>query len=432
MPEVSFCSNEIQVFIVAGGKGTRSVDPQRAKILQEISDGVNLIELHLSQLNESNFFKVTFLLSHFSEDIINYLSLTKDNFPRLQIDWIIDVGDAGTFGALLNAVRQIPSERYMIILGDIAISADYRFLLDRWSESKAECAVVVHPNLHPFESDKVLSDQFDNVTRIISKNDFNFKPEAPIRSAAGVYFFSFECFEELDLVSGDIGSDFLSDLINNKRLFALNSSFFFSDTGTPLRLERVKKAYEIGALARRSSSSRQSIFIDRDGTLIPDSGTGRKKVLEGDIQESSLLAISRANLYGIPVFLVTNQPGIAKGELEMNDVLNVQMQIEFIAAKSSGIIDDFRFCPHHPDKGFDGEIRRYKGDCDCRKPKISLFLDLAKKHALSLRNATLIGDSDNDRKAAESAGMSYINVTDHMDFAKQMNLIIDRILNADK
>jgi mannose-1-phosphate guanylyltransferase/phosphomannomutase len=430
MPESSFFSNEVRVFIVAGGKGTRSVNPNRAKILQEVSFGLNLIDLHLEQIDKSKFSKVTFLLGHFSEEIIYYLKQAKDRYPTLEIDWIFDRTQAGTLGALVNAVREKPAERYMVILGDIAISADYRFLLEKWQKSRCVGAVVVHPNLHPIESDKILSDRFDNVTRIVSKSDSHFMPDCPIRSAAGLYFFDHSCFEGTELFSGDIGSDFLAHLIKQNRLLALNSSFFFSDTGTPSRLDRVKKAYELGAFERRTSLNRKSIFIDRDGTLIPDIGTNRKEVSNGEIQDSSFTAIARANSYGIPVFLVTNQPGIAKGHIDFKDVHYVQMKIELMAAKFSGIIDDYRFCPHHPMSGFDGEVLRYKGECDCRKPRTKLFLDIAEKHSLMLNHATLIGDSDNDKKAAELAGMSFRSVSNHLDFARELNIVVDEILNA--
>jgi histidinol phosphatase-like enzyme len=107
------------------------------------------------------------------------------------------------------------------------------------------------------------------------------------------------------------------------------------------------------------------------------------------------------------------------------------MQIEFEAAKFSATIDDYRFCPHHPDRGFEGENFRFKGDCKCRKPGVSLFADLARKHSLMLKRATMIGDSESDRKAAETVGMDYVSIESHKDFAKQMNLVIDGILDAD-
>jgi D-glycero-D-manno-heptose 1,7-bisphosphate phosphatase len=80
--------------------------------------------------------------------------------------------------------------------------------------------------------------------------------------------------------------------------------------------------------------------------------------------------------------------------------------------------------------GFDGEVLRYKGECDCRKPRIKLFLDIAEKHSLMLNHATLIGDSDNDKKAAELAGMSFRSVSNHLDFARELNIVVDEILNA--
>jgi len=431
MPNVTQYSDEVQVFIVAGGRGTRSLNPQSAKVLQEISPGINLIKIHLTQLEKSSLKQVTFLLSNFSAEVISYLEEIKPEFPGLDIDWILDTSEDGTLGALVHAVNEKPSERYLVILGDIVISANYKFLLERWLRSKTAGAIVVHPNLHPIESDKVLSDRFDKVTRIVIKNDTNFVPDQPIRSAAGLFFFSHECFVNLQKETGDIVSDFLQFLCKKQSLLALNSSYFYHDTGTPERLNRVARLYDLGAFKRRSEVLRRSIFLDRDGTLIPNIGTNRKQVSSFELETNSLHAIARANDFGIPVFVVTNQPGIAKGEIDFCDVNRVQMQIEFAAAKVSAMIDDFRFCPHHPDKGFNGEIRMYKGECDCRKPKISLFMDLARQHSLLLQNATMIGDSESDRMAAETAGMSFVGLQNYKDLPKQMNLVIDAILDAD-
>jgi NDP-sugar pyrophosphorylase family protein len=225
MPEVTDYSNELQVFIVAGGKGTRSLNPKKAKILQEISSGINLIDLHLMQLDKSFFKRITFLLSKFSNEVITYLEEIKFKFPNLAIDWILDTSDEGTLGALLHAVKENQSERYLVILGDIAISADYNFLLEKWLESKTTGAVVVHPNLHPIESDKVLSDRFDRVTQIISKKDSNFVPDQPVRSVAGVFFFSHESFVDLESESGDISSDLLPSLADRHILHVNNKIF---------------------------------------------------------------------------------------------------------------------------------------------------------------------------------------------------------------
>jgi D-glycero-D-manno-heptose 1,7-bisphosphate phosphatase len=65
--------------------------------------------------------------------------------------------------------------------------------------------------------------------------------------------------------------------------------------------------------------------------------------------------------------------------------------------KKRGIeIKDVRFCPHHPD---------ITGECECRKPKPGMILDLAEKYGIDLKNSIMIGDSKRDIKAAINAGI---------------------------
>ena len=69
------------------------------------------------------------------------------------------------------------------------------------------------------------------------------------------------------------------------------------------------------------------------------------------------------------------------------------------------------FCPHHPEKGFDGEIKEYKIDCECRKPKPGMILEAAKKHNIDLKKSYLIGDHKRDIDAANSVNVKSFLLT---------------------
>ena len=108
---------------------------------------------------------------------------------------------------------------------------------------------------------------------------------------------------------------------------AVNSSWFLRDTGTPERLQKVSRQYLDGSLGRRASRLRAAIFIDRDGTLIPDNGECRVSVNREEIPPVVSTAIESMNNLGIPIFLVTNQPGIAKGCISESQVLDTFQDI---------------------------------------------------------------------------------------------------------
>ena len=73
--------------------------------------------------------------------------------------------------------------------------------------------------------------------------------------------------------------------------------------------------------------------------------------------------------------------------------------------KDGAYIDGVYICPHHPDKGFEGERPEYKFDCDCRKPKPGLLLQAAKEFNIDLSNSYMIGDSNRDVEAGLNAGV---------------------------
>jgi D-glycero-D-manno-heptose 1,7-bisphosphate phosphatase len=159
---------------------------------------------------------------------------------------------------------------------------------------------------------------------------------------------------------------------------------------------------------KRGSRLRSAIFIDRDNTLIKDLVNGRKATDDLSIENSTANAIRKINKAGIPIFLVSNQPAVAKGFINYSDVLATQAKLENELRKNEAIIDDFRFCQHHPEKGHLGEVIDLKIDCKCRKPKVGMVIDLSKTHDINVAESILIGDSETDSNLAVNTGMVYI------------------------
>jgi D-glycero-D-manno-heptose 1,7-bisphosphate phosphatase len=78
--------------------------------------------------------------------------------------------------------------------------------------------------------------------------------------------------------------------------------------------------------------------------------------------------------------------------------------METLLGYDGAYIDGVFYCPHHPDKGFLGERKELKFDCECRKPKPGMFLQAAEKFNIDLKKSWMIGDSQNDIKAGMTAG----------------------------
>jgi len=108
--------------------------------------------------------------------------------------------------------------------------------------------------------------------------------------------------------------------------------------------------------------------------------------------------------------VVTNQPVIARGELTVSELQIIHNKMDTLLGAQGAYIDRLYYCPHHLDTGFEGEIKDLKFDCDCRKPKIGMFLEAKKNLNITLEKSWLIGDSTRDIFAAKIAGMKSVLV----------------------
>lgn len=132
-------------------------------------------------------------------------------------------------------------------------------------------------------------------------------------------------------------------------------------------------------------------FFDLGGTLlaleqdeIALTATGKVTLLPG-VRDRLL------SLHGKPVFVITNQAGVALGQLS---AATARGFIDQINAEVEQGITDYRICMHHPRAG-----------CPCRKPQPGMVLELVQTYALNLAQAVMIGDTTNDEQCAQRAGI---------------------------
>ena len=145
--------------------------------------------------------------------------------------------------------------------------------------------------------------------------------------------------------------------------------------------------------------NKKGVFLDRDGTINEQMGyinhLSRFHLLPGVAQAIRLL-----NAREIPVLVVTNQSGLARGYFPeaLLDEVHAAM-IERLQAEGARL-DGIYVCPHHPE----AKEERYRKACLCRKPKPGLFLQAAQEHDLDLSQSYVVGDRWSDLKAAAACG----------------------------
>jgi D,D-heptose 1,7-bisphosphate phosphatase len=154
-------------------------------------------------------------------------------------------------------------------------------------------------------------------------------------------------------------------------------------------------SYEVGM--------NKAIFLDRDGTInkfVPDL-TDEESF---ELVEGAPEAIRLAKAAGYMVIVITNQPSVAKGFCTMEDVNRVNNHMQALLMKEGTCVDAIYFCPHHPESGFEGEVKELKIACECRKPSPGMIYQAAKDHHIDIAESWTIGDSLTDIQAGEVAG----------------------------
>lgn len=135
------------------------------------------------------------------------------------------------------------------------------------------------------------------------------------------------------------------------------------------------------------------IILDRDGVINQDSDQFIKNPEEWKPIPGSLDAIARLNHAGYRVVVASNQSGIGRGLFDMGALNAINDKMYRALAQVGGRIDALFYCPHAAE-----------ADCDCRKPKPGMFLDIAQRFNVDLAGVPSVGDSLRDLQAAAAAG----------------------------
>ncbi len=391
--------------ILAGGRGTRSADPLVPKIAQVVG-GRSLLSWHLELLNASEIKKVLIVTAHLSQQVEQLC--TELDFPKLQIELIRETDPQGTVIALTHAAQTCDASQYLVILGDILMSLPVDDFIQQWEISGKHAGVVVHPSTHPNDSDSVFT-RFDGSVLFSPKGSL--PEQAPNMSSAGLFALNGIALARYAGCT-DIGSELLAIAADEDQLFVFESSHYLKDTGTPERLELARHTVSSGSFARRGATTpRPAILIDRDGVLNPQ----YPEVYEAEnysLVSGVTTALRAANQMGVPVIVVTNQPGIAKGLMSFAEHEKIRGEFDRQLGASQAFVDDYLFCPHHPESGFVGEVERLKVECDCRKPAPGMAITAGRKHRLDLERSIVIGDTDRDFDLAKAIKASFKHVTD--------------------
>lgn len=147
----------------------------------------------------------------------------------------------------------------------------------------------------------------------------------------------------------------------------------------------------------------KAIFIDKDGTLIPDIPYNVNPALI-TISTHAIEGLKALQDNGYLVIVISNQSGVARGLFKEEQLADVELAIKSLLAVNGIKLHGFYYCPHHPD----GTVEGYDMECACRKPQPGLLLQASKDHDVDLSQSWMIGDILNDVEAGNRAGCQTI------------------------
>ena len=397
----------MKIVIMAGGRGTRiaEVNSEVPKPMIPIM-GKPILEYEIECLKQQGYKDIILVIGYLGQVVQDYFG---DGAKfGVSIEYVVEESPLGTAGALYLLKDKI-KEDFLLLNGDIIFDVDFARFYEAHKAQGGIATILTHPNNHPYDSGIIVADQNGKVLNWLHKEDERLWYQNRVN--AGLHMLSPKVFDRFsELKKTDLDRDILKPLIAEGELYVYDSPEYIKDMGTPDRFYAVIEDIKTGKVKSKNLSNKQkAIFLDRDGTINEYVGFLRN-IEEFNLIDGVAEAIKRINQSGYLAIVVSNQPVIARGEVTLEELQEIHNKMETLLGQEGAYIDGLYYCPHHPDKGFEGERKEYKIECSCRKPKPGMLLEAAKKFNIDISQSYMIGDGKNDVEAGQAAGCKVATV----------------------
>jgi histidinol-phosphate phosphatase family protein len=210
------------------------------------------------------------------------------------------------------------------------------------------------------------------------------------------------------LMNGE--NDFITSLLSKENLtrfnfFSANNNRLIMDLGTSNRIQKFNSLKSLNLL-------KPALFIDRDGTLI-EMVEYIKNTKDVKLKKDVDRVLQYYKNKDFFLISVSNTPQIARGLTDLKTIYAINNEIQNQVNQFGVKIDAFYICPHHPDKGFLGEVSKYKIICTCRKPSTGMISRACEEFPIDLKNSIVIGDSWRDIELGRQLGLKTIQISEN-------------------
>lgn len=365
--------------ILAGGKGTRlkpltNLTPKPMVKINKIP----FLEYLIRNYSKYNLEKI-YLLTGYKKEIIRK-RFHKNIFNGVEVICIDEKRSLGTGGALYKLKKKIKKD-FFLINGDTFLDIN----LNKFYKRK------IKPDINMWVSDKNKS-KYNNIG--IDNKNFLFFQKKGLFISAGFYFIKIKILKKISNKYTSLEKDIISPLILKKKVKGEIINNKFIDMGTHKNLSLLKKKF---------AKKNKGIFLDRDGVINEDHGY-TYKVRDFRFKKNITNFLSRLSKNYL-LFIVTNQAGVAHGKFKLSDMFKFYNHLKFKLSEKNILINDMRFCPHHPN----AKIIKFKKKCKNRKPNNGMLQSIINAWNIDIRKSFMIGDKTSDKDSAKKTNLKYFD-----------------------
>ena len=396
----------MEVVILIGGKGSRvkKISKSIPKAFLKVGRH-SIIDHQLKHLIKLK--KRIFLISN--DKISKFNNQLKNKYKNIDFKIFEESMPLGT-GGCLKPLQNYKHDDYLIIMGDLIFNIDFKKFHSFHKKNKSDITILVHPNDHPFDSDLVEINEKNQLLKFHNKP--HKKDDIGNLSSAGIFLINKKILKFIKPKKfQDLSKDILPMLLKKKiKIFTYNTREYVKDVGTSKRINLVKKQIKTKKFINGNINKKlPAIFLDRDG-VINKEYLNKHYQNPMEVYKGAISAVKKINQNSFLSVMVTNQPAVAKGIITLDKLKRDHKKLEYKFGLQGAYFDRIYFCPYHPEKGFKGEVKKFKKKSTWRKPDNGMFLQAIKDLNIDIKKSYMIGNSDIDYYAAKKTGVKCLLV----------------------
>ena len=393
-------NNITQAVIFAGGYGKRLAPftDTNPKPMYPI-EGKPYVEHLILQIKSFGISEVVMLLGYLPEKIMDYLG--DGSRYQMTFHYVVTDVECETEKRIL-AAKDIIRENFLMMYCDNYCPIDYERLVDDYFTNDALIQITAYANRDGYTKNNLKIAESGQVINYDKKR----LSEGLQGVDIGYAIINKSVLDLTDDENNNFEAIVYPQVVSQGRMYATVTEHRYYSIGSFERIELTKAFFK----------NQKFVFLDRDGTLNvrPPKACYVEKPEDFIWLDGAREAVKKLNDNDYLVILISNQPGIARGNLTEETLEDIHEKMSRDLADAGAHIDAIYYCPHNWDDG-----------CFCRKPKPGMLYMAQRDYSLNLTKGFLIGDDERDIEAGESARVKSILVNDEYTVLDAVNDIVD-------